>query len=190
VSGPATLLLPLPLILLGMAAAAAAQAPSRAQPVQVPEEAPPVRVVPAENVRVDYAQVLRVEPVYQTLRATRTEERCETTPVVEVSAPRTPRQESGGAFSRMVESVREFFTGDGGRGQDQAGAPAPAAATPSPREARCELVQVDRQFQRPIAYDVDYVYKGTKYRSRLAEDPGNRLRIRVSVTPLVSETQR
>ncbi len=45
------------------------------------------------------------------------------------------------------------------------------------------MVQVDRQFQRPIAWDVDYVYKGTKYRSRLAEDPGNRLRVRVAVTP-------
>ena len=58
----------------------------------------------------------------------------------------------------------------------------PAAPAPVPPR-NCRLVQVDRQFQRPIAYDVDYVYKGTKYRSRLAEDPGNRLRIRVSVTP-------
>ena len=49
--------------------------------------------------------------------------------------------------------------------------------------SNCRLVQVGREFQRPIAYDVDYVYKGTKYRSRLAEDPGNRLRVRVSVTP-------
>ena len=37
-----------------------------------------------------------------------------------------------------------------------------------------------------IAYDVDYVYRGSKYRSRLAEDPGNRLRIRIGVTPVVS----
>ena len=36
---------------------------------------------------------------------------------------------------------------------------------------------------RPIAYDVDYVYKGTKFRSRLPEDPGKRLRIRFSVVP-------
>ena len=42
---------------------------------------------------------------------------------------------------------------------------------------------VEREFRRPIAYDVDYVYKGAKFRSRLPEDPGNRLRIRVSVTP-------
>ena len=29
----------------------------------------------------------------------------------------------------------------------------------------------------PIAYDVDYMYKGMKYRSRLPDDPGNRLRV-------------
>ena len=47
----------------------------------------------------------------------------------------------------------------------------------------CRIVEVGREFRRPIAYDVDYVWRGTKYRSRLPEDPGNRLRIRVSVTP-------
>ncbi|MNU07500.1 hypothetical protein D3C72_2531200 [compost metagenome] len=48
---------------------------------------------------------------------------------------------------------------------------------------------VGREFRRPIAYDVDYVYKGTKYRSRLPEDPGNRLKIRVSITPWVGPEQ-
>ena len=58
--------------------------------------------------------------------------------------------------------------------------------TPEERKAglsNCRMEQVAREFRRPIAYDVDYVYKGTKYRSRLAEDPGNRLRVRVAVTP-------
>ena len=34
-------------------------------------------VLQQENVRYDYAQVLRVTPVYQTLTATRTEQRCD-----------------------------------------------------------------------------------------------------------------
>ena len=54
---------------------------------------------------------------------------------------------------------------------------------------RCRTVLVGREFQRPIAYDVDYIYKGVKYRSRLAEDPGNRLRIRISVVPYVAPAQ-
>jgi hypothetical protein len=45
------------------------------------------------------------------------------------------------------------------------------------------MVPVVREFRRPIAYDVDYVYRGTKYRSRLPYDPGNRMRVRVSVVP-------
>ena len=36
------------------------------------------------------------------------------------------------------------------------------------------MVPVEREFRRLIAYDVDYVYKGDKYRSRLPYDPGNR----------------
>jgi len=34
-------------------------------------------------------------------------------------------------------------------------------------------------------YDVDYVLRGIKYRSRLPFDPGNRLQVQLSVTPLI-----
>lgn len=151
----------------------------------------PIRVVPAENVKFDYAQVLRVEPVYQTLRATRTEERCDDIPVVEVrSQARAADGQQAGVFSRMVESVKGMFASEeAAPRQPPAQEAAPASAT-ARGGSNCRLVQVERQFQRPIAYDVDYVYKGTKYRSRLGEDPGNRLRIRVSVTPWVGEATR
>jgi uncharacterized protein YcfJ len=136
-----------------------------------------VRVVPAENVKLDYAQVLRVEPVYQTLRASRMEERCDPPPQSPQPEPEAREQ---GAFSRMLDSVKGVFSRDD--------APPPPAEQPkAPTQRNCRMVQVDREFQRPIAYDVDYVYKGTKFRSRLAEDPGNRLRVRVSVTPYAAE---
>lgn len=139
-----------------------------------------IRVVPAENVKIDYAQVLRVEPVYQTLRASRTEEHCEPSPAPQDKPAAKPHEP--GVFTRMFDSVKGVFSSD-----EAAATPVPAApAAPAKRE-NCRLVQVDRQFQRPIAYDVDYVYKGTKYRSRLAEDPGNRLRVRVAVTPWEAE---
>ncbi len=130
------------------------------------------RVVQAENVRLDYARVLSVEPVYQTLRATRTEEQCEDEPTPE---PVTPQAEEG-AISRMVDSVKGLF-----------GKPPPAPAGPVTPRRNCRIVEVGREFRRPIAYDVDYIYKGTKYRSRLAEDPGNRLRIRVSIMPYLPD---
>ena len=69
-------------------------------------------------------------------------------------------------------------------------ADAPPVAPPtSTVKVNCRVVPVEREFQRPIAYDVDYIYKGVKYRSRLAEDPGNRLRIRISVVPYVAPAQ-
>src|SRR5690606_41923615 len=43
-------------------------------------------VIQAENVRYEYAQVLRAEPVYQTLRATGMVERCEQSTLVDPEA--------------------------------------------------------------------------------------------------------
>jgi uncharacterized protein YcfJ len=117
-----------------------------------------VTVIQIENVRIDYARVLRVEPVYQTLTATRMEHQCETP--------------SGKGLTRIVGAVKDALTP--GTSDDAATATS---------EQDCRLVQVEREFKRPIAYDVDYVYKGSKYRSRLPRDPGSRLRVRVSVTP-------
>ena len=71
----------------------------------------------------------------------------------------------------MVSSVKGRLTGN---------------TTPEERKAglsNCRMEQVAREFRRPIAYDVDYVYKGSKFRTRMARDPGNRLRVRVSITP-------
>jgi uncharacterized protein YcfJ len=138
-------------------------------------------VVIKDNVRLEYAQVLSVDPVYQTLRATRMEQQCEEREKDRKKDP--PIGEDGkpeGKLSRMVDSVKELFGGT------EEGKTAPVQETaPAPAGRNCRMVQVDREFRRPIAYDVDYVWKGTKYRSRLAEDPGNRLRIRVAVTPYV-----
>lgn len=150
-------------ILLGLVLYAIATVSATAQ------EAGSVMVLPAENVRLDYAQVLAVEPVYQTLRASRTEMRCE-----EIQAPKPAPPQDEGRWSKIMDSVKGVFTRD----------PEPAPRT-EPAKPNCRMVPVEREFRRPIAYDVDYVYKGFKYRSRLAEDPGNRLRIRVSVMPYV-----
>ncbi len=90
------------------------------------------------NVRTEYARVLRVEPVYQTLRAYAIERRCD-----------TPAEATGVA----------------------------------PTNRDCRPTRVEREFQRPVAYDVDYIHRGVKYRSRLPVDPGKRLRVRISITP-------
>ena len=113
---------------------------------------PAESVVQRENVRYEYARVLRVTPVYQTLTATGTERQCD----------------PDSRLSRVVGAVRNALKHERDGAGDDAG---------------CRTVQVERQFRRPVAYDVDYTHRGAKYRSRLADDPGHLLRIRVSVTP-------
>ncbi|CAA9312674.1 MAG: hypothetical protein AVDCRST_MAG71-794 [uncultured Lysobacter sp.] len=115
-------------------------------------------VIQAENVRYAYAQVLRVTPVYQTLTATRTERRCDPSVV-----------DDNSKLSRVVGAVKDALRRD---------------PSESEQVSRCRQVPVVQEFHRPIAYDVDYTYRGGKYRSRLPEDPGNRLRIRVSIMPM------
>ena len=51
------------------------------------------------------------------------------------------------------------------------------------RLRNCRMAPVVREFRRTIAYDVDYVYRGSRFRTRMGRDPGNRLRIRISIMP-------
>ncbi len=160
--------IPLLAILWVAAAATSAQEVVRTEPGQ--DE----RVVPNENVRLDYAQVLDVQPVYQTLHATRTEQQCEEV----VVKPRGEHKEKASRWDRFLSSVKGMFGGDESDNQE------PGEDRPNDQlTLNCRAVPVEREFRRPIAYDVDYLYKGTKYRSRMAEDPGKHVRIRVSVMP-------
>ena len=126
-------------------------------------------VIQSENVRYEYAQVLRAEPVYQTLRATSMVERCEQSTMVQ----QADDAESRRGLARVVGAVKDVLSP--GRSAQASGEAA---------QDECRMVPVEREFRRPIAYDVDYVHRGSKYRSRLPSDPGNRLRVRVSVTPV------
>ncbi|ALN57186.1 MULTISPECIES: hypothetical protein [Lysobacter] len=148
------LLLQVPILALSGAVAVLWAAPAPAQQHTT--------VLQAENVRFDYAQVLRVTPVYQTLRATTVEQQCDP----------EAGDKSDSRFQRVLGTVREAL----GRERD----PKPSTGE------NCRPVPVEREFRRPIAYDVDYVYKGARFRSRLPEDPGNKLKVRVAVTPVVA----
>jgi uncharacterized protein YcfJ len=49
--------------------------------------------------------------------------------------------------------------------------------------AGCRTVEVPRGDDRPAGFDVEYDYKGDVYVARMPYDPGNRIRVRVSVVP-------
>jgi hypothetical protein len=66
--------------------------------------------------------------------------------------------------------------------EERCTAATPTANGSSGRET-CRTVPVVYQERRLVGYDVEYAYKGEKYMSRLAADPGARLRIRIAVVP-------
>ena len=120
------------------------------------QEPPREVVLPIENVRYDYAQVLSVRPVYQTLRTTSMERVCD------------PRQPAISAtLARVMSAVRNRPADGDGAGNAR----------------NCRMEPVVKEHRRTIAYDVDYMYRGAKFRTRMDRDPGYRLRIRIAIAP-------
>lgn len=54
---------------------------------------------------------------------------------------------------------------------------------PAESNSNCHTVQVEQEQRLLTGYDVEYQYKGEKYMSRMARDPGKRVRIRIAVAP-------
>jgi len=97
------------------------------------------------TVRTEYAEVLRVEPVY--LPAAQLDEDVKCAPMQPIDQAVPPP-----ADDQDIECIPLTSTRQGAGVQ--------------------------------VMYDVDYVLRGVKYRSRLPFDPGNRLQVQLSVKPL------
>src|SRR3546814_6234108 len=93
-------------------------------------------VIQIENVRTEYARVLRAEPVYQTLRATAMVEECEDAAPADGGEPRR-------GLAKVVGAVKDALTPNSDEAEPEAGEP--------PREG-CDVVPTEREFRRPIAY--------------------------------------
>jgi uncharacterized protein YcfJ len=157
------------------------------------------RDAPLENVSYGYADVLRVDPIYQTTIVREPREEC-------FEEPTTYRERSGGdatggtVLGAIIGGVigNKVGRGDGRRAATAAGAVIGGAighdidknnGSQPGREYRgtrqeCRVVEVERQVREVAGYDVEYRYRGEVFMSRLNYDPGQRLRIRVSVAPV------
>jgi len=145
-----------------------------AQGVQAQTEAAPIE----GNVRVEYAEVLRVEPVYS--------EDAIQCPDLSSSAP-TAHRATLAAPGRTNNDTGMMLSLNPGRARPSAPQPAPSA----PRIDSDETAQTETgcvpgtdTAGQPALYDVDYILRGIKYRSRLPYDPGNRLQVQLSITPI------
>ena len=143
---------------------------------------------PQENVTYGYAQVMRVDPVYQTVSQRSNPQRCES---------RNGRGNGGDPTGGTVLGAvvggllgHQAGKGDGRKAATIAGAVAGGAIgrnidknnNSDPQGYDCSD-SGSYETREIIGYDVEYQYKGERYVSRLPYDPGNRVRVRVSVMP-------
>ncbi len=141
-----------------------------------------------ENVSYAYAQVTRVDPIYETIRTRVPEERCYESGVRDGGDPT-----GGTVIGALVGAAlgNQVGKGDGRDAATVAGAVVGGAIgrnvdrnDGSASRGACRVVEVEREQRRVASYDVEYVHQGQTFMSRLPYDPGDRLRVRVSVQPV------
>jgi uncharacterized protein YcfJ len=152
-----------------------------------------------ENVSYGYADVLRVDPVYDTVIVREPREECRQEEV-------TYRERSGGdptggtVLGAIIGGAigNRVGKGDGRKAATVAGAVIGGAVgrdidrnngSEPGREYRgtrenCRIVDVETERREIAGYDVEYRYRGELFMSRLSYDPGRRLRIRVAISPV------
>ena len=154
---------------------------------------------PSESIHYGWADVLRVDPVYDEQppsqpQATATHEECydEQVPVQAQDS-----RAGGTVVGAIVGGVigHQVGKGNGRTAATAAGAAAGAVvgnnlAAQSDRngyvtERHCRTVGgADAKAERHIAgYDVEYRYRGELYTAPMSYDPGDRIRVRITVTP-------
>jgi uncharacterized protein YcfJ len=145
----------------------------------------------ADNAHYAWADVLRVDPVYGVARTSTPSTQCYDQQVVQ----QTPGNKGiGTVLGAVVGGVLGSTIGHG-RGNTAAivgGAVAGGAVgnsvssggqTYASNQTVCQPVTQVSEQRQIIGYDVEYRYHGDVYVSRLSYDPGERLRVRVSVSP-------
>jgi uncharacterized protein YcfJ len=148
-----------------------------------------------ESAHYGWAAVLRVDPVYDEASAEVPQQECyeEQVPVSESS----PDNHGKGTMATLIGAVvggllgNQVGKGDGRTAATVAGAVAGGAignqaARERPHyttQRHCRPTGVGPGPRHVVAYDVEYRYRGEVFTSRVAYDPGDRMRVRVSVTP-------
>ncbi len=146
----------------------------------------------------DYGHVVRVQP--RTEQVNRPRQECKTE-YVQVPVQQAPQERNAGGS--IVGGIAGALIGNqigGGTGRTTAtavGAIAGAIAgdrmgnsnaqPPHPTQVTEQAVRqcrtVDAWESRTVGYDVTYDYRGRNYTSVMAYDPGQRVKLRVSVEP-------
>ena len=138
-----------------------------------------------------WADVLRADPVQGVTRTNVPRQECYDQPVVRHEGGNTT---AGTVLGAVIGGVlgSTVGKGDGRKAATVVGAVAGGAVGNQASRGRdyestqtqCQDINTTSEQRRIIGYDVEYRYRGEVYMSRLDYDPGERLRVRVSVTPV------
>lgn len=147
-----------------------------------------------DNSRLAWADVLRVDPVYDNVVSNRPREDC-----YEADVDRHYDTRGNNTAGTVIGAIvggalgNQVGKGDGRKAATVAGALIGGAIGNdqarrddryySEPQTRCRTVNERYNERRIAGYDVQYRYRGDVYMSHLDYDPGERMRIRVSVIP-------
>lgn len=167
---------------------------AQAQDAYYPPPPPPpgAQPVPPQDggAHFGWADVLRVDPVYAQVVVPR--QVCQDQTVVEQHPGNTT---AGSILGAVVGGVLGNTIGRGGGRVLSTAVGAVAGSAVGGRVAanngtqtaqtvtNCSMVNTVDNQQQIVGYDVEYRYRGEVWESRMNYDPGERLRVRVNVTP-------
>lgn len=156
------------------------------------QQPPPPGQDSGDSAHYGWADVLRVDPIYDQVQVSHPEQNCYQSQVIHREGGNST---AGTILGAVIGGVLGHTVGKGnGRtAATVAGAVAGGAvgnhvsngnereySTP---ETRCDQIQSVRNERRVVGYNVEYRYRGQVFSARLDYDPGERLRVRVMVTP-------
>ena len=146
---------------------------------------------PGGGVSYGYADVLRSEPIYDYVRTARPREECYDQRVQHQHDNRAGGTVLGAIVGGALGST--VGKGDGRTAATIGGAVVGGAIghnvaknnahSYETTETRCRVVDGGYEERQVVAYDVEYRFRGSVYQSRMNYDPGERLRVRVEVSP-------
>lgn len=150
--------------------------------------------LPGDSGHVHYAwaNVTRVNPIYRSVQVANPHQACYQQPVVRQQGGSNT---AGTLLGAVIGGVlgNTVGGGDGRKAATVAGAVVGGVvgnrvASRDDRivqdtVTRCQQIHNVSQERRIVGYNVEYRYRGHAYMSRLNYDPGERLRVRISVTP-------
>lgn len=146
------------------------------------------------SVQYDYARVISATPIVRTVEISRPERECwqEEVRHYEEADPNLGGLLVGGIIGGAVGN--RFGRGDGRKAATVVGTIAGAAIGQelsrghgrhyTGTEERCQTVHRREIEERVIGYNVLYRYNGQELHTRMDRDPGERLKVRVAVTPI------